>query len=75
MPGPNAGKLAPSEKKLANSLDSAWKDITADHDVSLFYQQQCRRRRAFCFLHCSCPCLALSMVSGMAVLSACQWIP
>jgi len=24
-------KLAPSEKKLANSLDSAWRDITTDH--------------------------------------------
>ena len=37
-----AGKLAPSEKKLANSLDSAWKDITSDHlDVSprAFYKE------------------------------------
>ena len=39
-----AGKLAPSEKKLANSLDSAWKDITPDHlDVSTPYAMYHRR--------------------------------
>jgi len=31
----HSGKLAPSEKKLANSLDTTWKDITSDLDVKI----------------------------------------